>query len=45
MKLVDEIENGILTQTEAGKLHSISGSTLWGWVKKYRINKTIDEKS
>jgi|SRR5690554_597253 len=44
MKLVDEIENGILTQTEACKLYSISGSTLWGWVKKYGINEQIDKK-
>ena len=44
MKIVDEIENGILTQSEACKLYKISDSTLNGWVKKYGVNERIDKK-
>lgn len=44
MKLVDEIENGILSQNEACKMYKISSSTLSGWVTKYGINEQIDKK-
>ena len=44
MKIVDEIENGILSQFEAGKLYKISDSTLNSWVKKYGVNERIDKK-
>lgn len=44
MKIVDEIENGILSQFEACKLYKISDSTLNSWVKKFGVNERIDKK-
>ncbi|MDP8232388.1 MAG: helix-turn-helix domain-containing protein [Candidatus Zophobacter franzmannii] len=43
MKVVDEIENGYLTQGEAQRLYHISSiSTIQGWIKKYGMNARIE---
>jgi len=44
MKIIDEIENGILTKREACKLYQVKESTLYSWLEKYGINERIDKK-
>ncbi len=45
MKVVDEIENGCLSQGEAQRLYHISSiSTIQGWIKKYGMNANSDTK-
>ncbi len=44
MKVVDEIESGYLTISEATQLYKIpSTTTIRGWIKKYGMDQKIDK--
>ena len=44
MKLVDEIEQGCITQAEASRLYNIPDSNISRWVIKYGLNSQIGKK-
>ena len=43
MKIVDEIENGLITTQGATRLYGVPNATIIGWVKQYGINTQIDK--
>lgn len=43
MKVVEEIENGLISQYAATRLYGIPSATLVDWVKRYGYNTKIDK--
>jgi transposase-like protein len=44
MKIVDEIEQGYLTQAEASRLYNTSDSNISRWIVEYGMNHKIGKK-
>lgn len=44
MKVVDEIEQGYLTQAEASRLYNIADSNISRWVLNYGMNRKIGKR-
>jgi len=44
MKVVDEIEQGYLTQAEASRLYNTSDSNISRWITEYGMNRKIGKK-
>jgi transposase len=43
MRIVEEVENGLLSTNEARKLYGIAGkSTIADWVERYGMNKRLE---
>jgi transposase len=43
MRIVEEVENGLITTYEARKLYGIAGkSTIGDWVERYGMNKRLE---
>lgn len=43
MKVVEEIENGLISQYAATRLYGVPSATLADWMKRYGFNSKIDK--
>jgi len=43
MKLVEEIENGLISQCAASRLYGVPQTTIFDWIKRYGYNAQIDK--